>query len=110
MFLLPDGRTKNRNKALMSVASKRCSELELVYGRGEYEVKNEKAKIPEGALDAEESDVSLVEGKTIEFLKNVLKELGKLKIETDEEARLAKSICNTLTNSICEFKFSKAGN
>lgn len=107
MFLLPDGKNKNRNKALMSVATQRCGELELVYGRGEFQTKHEKAKMPDGALEAPESDMIVDEDdKGLEWMKKILKNVINVKIENDEGVRLAKQITSHLTNAICEYKFN----
>ncbi|CAG2113329.1 unnamed protein product, partial [Medioppia subpectinata] len=46
-YLLPDGRRANRNVALMRMAQGRAQELELVYGRGDFEIRHEKVTIPD---------------------------------------------------------------
>jgi len=104
-FLMPDGRNKNRNKGLMQIAAKRCSELELVYGRGVYDVSYEKPIIPEGNLDGPENYCMIEQSDQTKFLQDVLQKLSKIKIENSEEERIAKSITSVLTNAVCEFKY-----
>ena len=40
MFLLPDKKTMNRNSGLIQIAVKQAMEHELVYGRGDTQVRN----------------------------------------------------------------------
>ena len=103
MFLLPDKVTINRNPGLIHVATRRANEYELVYGRGEVEVRNERPSYPE--LDTEETDVLvIVDTRQQEYLEVTLKEMKTLKIQTAEEMRVANAICSLLTDQICEFR------
>jgi hypothetical protein len=106
-YLLPDGRHTNRNVALIKMAQGRAQELELVYGRGEYEVRNERPTIPQDAELDKESDIINVEsGKQTEVLKNALQMIRSCKLELDEDIRVAKQIINDLTDAIIEYKQS----
>jgi hypothetical protein len=89
------------------MAQGRAQELELVYGRGEYEVRYERPTIPQDAQLDKESDVINVEsGKQTEVLKNALQMIRSCKLELDEDIRVAKQIINDLTDAIIEYKQS----
>ncbi len=89
------------------MAQGRAQELELVYGRGEYEVRNERPTIPQDAELDKESDIINVEsGKQTEVLKNALQMIRSCKLELDEDIRVAKQIINDLTDAIIEYKQS----
>lgn len=104
---MPDGRRANRNVALIKMAQGRAQELELVYGRGEWEVRNERPSIPEEAeLDVESDIITVESGQQTEVLKNCLKQIKACKLEGDEDIRIAKQIINDLTDAIIEFKQS----
>jgi len=110
MFLLPDKKTINRNSALISICTRRAAEHELVYGRGEIQVRNERPTFPEKDIDAEESDeIVIVDTKQLEYLETTLKEMKTLKIQTQEEARVAKKIIDLLTDKLCEFTVDNQG-
>lgn len=105
MFLLPDKKTINRNPGLMNVATRRANEYELVYGRGEVDVRHERPSYPEHQLDGEEADeLMIVDTKQLEYLETTLKEMKTLKIQTAEEMRVANAICSLLTDQICVFR------
>lgn len=105
MFLLPDKKTINRNPGLMTVATKRANEYELVYGRGEVEVRHERPSYPENQLDGEEADeLVIVDTKQQEYLEVTLKEMKTLQLNTAEEMRLAEAMLRLLTDQICDFR------
>ncbi|XP_054160966.1 uncharacterized protein LOC128959004 [Oppia nitens] len=105
-YLMPDGRRANRNAALIRMAQGRAQELELVYGRGDFEVRHERPTIPDEQLDIE-SDIIVVEsGQQTEVLKQALKQIKACKLEGDEDIRVAKQIINDLTDAIIEYKQS----
>ena len=104
---MPDGRRANRNVALIKMAQGRAQELELVYGRGEWEIRNERPSIPDETQIDVESDIITVEsGQQTEVLKHCLKQIKACKLEGDEDIRIAKQIINDLTDAIIEFKQS----
>ncbi|CAG2108240.1 unnamed protein product, partial [Medioppia subpectinata] len=106
-YLLPDGRRANRNVALMRMAQGRAQELELVYGRGDFEIRHEKVTIPDETQVDVESDIITVEsGQQTEVLKQALKQIKACKLEGDEDIRVAKQIINDLTDAIIEYKQS----
>jgi len=106
-YLLPDGRRANRNVALIRMAQGRAQELELVYGRGDWEVRNERPSIPDEAAIDQESDIITVEsGQQTEVLKNCLRQIKACKLEGEEDIRVAKQIINDLTDAIIEYKQS----
>lgn len=89
----------------MTVATKRAAEHELVYGRGEVEVRNERASFPENDLENEESDeVVILSSKQLQYLEVTLKELRTLKIQSAEEMRVVKKIVDLLTAEMCDYK------
>jgi len=105
MFLLPDKKTINRNPGLMTVATKRANEYELVYGRGEVDVRHERPSYPENEMDGEEADeLMIVDTKQLEYLEVTLKEMKTLRIQTAEEMRVANAICSLLTDQLCLFR------
>ena len=74
-----------------------------MYGRGDYTVKREKPNIGDDEIDGPENDfINVEEGKQTETLKKILAGLKKIKLETDEDARIAKQIINIMTDAICE--------
>lgn len=105
MFLCQDKKTINRNTALMGIATKRAAEHELVYGRGEVQVRYERPSFPENDLDNEENDeIVILSSKQLEYLEITLKELRTLKIQTAEEMRVVKKIVDLLTSEMCDYK------
>lgn len=107
MFLLPDKKTINRNGSLIAVAAKRASEHELVYGRGEVQVRHERPSFPDNDLEADESDeIQIVDKKQLEYLELTMKELKSLKINTQDEFRLVKKMVNMLTEEMAGFQIA----
>lgn len=105
MFLEPDKKTINRNPGLMNVATKRANEYELVYGRGEVEVRHERPSYPENQLDGDESEeIVIVDTKQLEYLEVTLKEMKTLKIQSADESRVANAICSLLTDQLCKWR------
>jgi hypothetical protein len=106
MFLCQDKKTINRNPGLMTVATKRANEYELVYGRGEVEVRHERPTLPENMGEEESDELVIVDTKQLEYLETTLKEMKTLQIKTSEEMRVANAICSLLTDQICSFRVS----
>lgn len=105
MFLCQDKKTINRNTALMGLASKRAAEHELVYGRGEVQVRYERPSFPENELENDENDeIVILSSKQLEYLEVTLKELKTLKIQSSEEMRVVKKIIELLSAEMCDFK------
>ena len=91
----------------MRMAQGRAQELELVYGRGDFEIRHEKVTIPDEAQVDVESDIITVEsGQQTEVLKQALKQIKACKLEGEEDIRVAKQIINDLTDAIIEYKQS----
>jgi hypothetical protein len=88
----------------MKLASIRCQELELVYGRGDFLTKHERPEIDPEELEAKENDLIINEGEMTESLRKIGKTLATAKLECDEDIALAKSIINILTDSIIEYR------
>jgi len=108
-YLMPNGRQANRNFTLIRMAAGRCQELELVYGRGDFEVRHERPTLPkEEDIDMENDDFEIDQGKQTEVLKNALDVIRSCRLEAEEDVRIAKSIINDLTDSIIEFKQSSS--
>lgn len=104
-YLLPDGKTINRNPSLVHVATRRAAEMELVYGRGETQVRHERPVYPEDALEAEDADqLVLVGGRSMEFLQSVFTQLKTYKIESQEESRLVKATIDLLSDALIDFR------
>jgi len=105
MFLCPDRKTINRNPGLMNIATRRASEHELVYGRGEQQIRHERPSFPESEVDNEETDeVEILSSQQLGYLEATLKELKTLKIQSHEEMRVVKKIVDLLTTEMCDFK------
>ena len=105
MFLLPDKKTINRNPGLIQVSAKRAMEHELVYGRGEVQVKHERPSFPEKDLDADETDeVIIVDTRQLEYLELTLKEMKSLQINTADEFRLVRKMVDMLTEQMAGFQ------
>ena len=105
MFLLPDKKTINRNPGLIQIAAKRAMEHELVYGRGEVQVRYERPQFPEKDLDTEEQD-AIVDTKQLEYLEFTMKEMKSLKIQTKDEYRLVKKMVDMLTDEMASFQIA----
>ena len=105
VFLLPDKKTINRNPGLIQIAVKRAMEHELVYGRGEVQVRYERPQFPEKDLDAEEQN-EIIDTKQLEYLELTMKEMKSLKIQTQSEYRLVKKIVDILTEEMADFQIA----
>jgi len=104
---MPDGKRTNRNPALMKMAQGRAQELELVYGRGEFEIRYERPTIPEETELDKESDIIHVEsGKQTETLKHALQLIKACKLETQQDFQISKQIISNLTEVMSDYKRS----
>lgn len=101
---MPDGRRANRNPALIKMAQIRCQELELVYGRGDYETKRARPIIPDGVLNVESDLINVTEGRQTDVLKYLVKKMKDIQLTTDEECEISKKIILELTEAIMRQK------
>ncbi|KAI1292785.1 hypothetical protein HDE_06742 [Halotydeus destructor] len=107
-YLMPDGKTINRNHALMMIATKRASEIELVYGRGDVQVRHERPSYPEEYMDAEESfQLVMTSAKSLDNLKRAHEFFKSYKIESQEEFRLLKAIMDLCQDHLIEWRVNQ---
>ena len=103
--MLPDGKTINRSPGLAFIAQKRAAEIELVYGRGNVDVRRERPSYPDEALDAEESfELNLCSTAQLDNCKKALDHFRGMKIETQEESRVVKAIIDALQDALIEWR------
>lgn len=106
---MPDGKTINRSPGLYAFAERRAEEIELVYGRGDIQVRKERATFPKEMIDADDSPLLiLTTGKQLDFLNHTLKQLKGYKIESGEEHRLMKAISDLVTEIMIEYRVQNA--
>jgi len=104
-YLLPDGKTINRSPGLAFIAQKRASEIELVYGRGDVDVRRERPVYPDEAMEAADSDLMvLTDTKHVEFLTHTLGQLKQYKIQSQEESRIVKAIIDQLSDALIDWR------
>jgi len=88
------------------MATDRCRDLELVYGRGDYEKREERVMIPNNCeIDSESEFIfAETESKQTEQLRRVYKMIRACKLCVDEDLMVAKEIINELTEGIIDFR------
>lgn len=106
---MPDGKTINRSSGLYNFAERRSEEIELVYGRGDVQIRRERPTFPNEMINAEDSElIVLATGKQLEFLQHTLKQLKGYKIESNEELRLVRTISEALQDIMIEYRVKNA--
>lgn len=105
IFLLPNKKTILRTSNLISTAAKKAADLESVFGRGEIQVRNERAKFPDSNILNKPDDGQVNDDNSqLKILNESVNNLKDIQIETHEECRLAKIILDKLSSTVAEFE------